>query len=496
MALPNELMLDVCGYLAKPDLKTCRLVSKSWSAPASVYLFSKIYISPREEDIEVFNLISQNTQLSRCVRSLEYDGTSFSSGLSEYVYIGQLSRQVTSYPKLYRTCLGNEDAEFTQFIEKCLKEPFDPPEDFMGSGLILKGYREWNDRDEYQRRIMRNGEFLRILKHGLGRLELLNSVEVTSDWLTSNLHDLYLTEDQTHSYFYGSPFGRSWHLSRLQPNGCDDTGSRSIRPPKNDWVEVLTTGLVTAPTPCFAPRQPTNMQIFEVITSALSQSQKHPRSFAMSRLPVSVFDPYLSGVIKNGNISAYSGLEHLVLGFSRMYWGSYRNPPYLAAIQALLGSMRGMRSLQLSVPSDRYSRIPPSHSYWRIFPTDGTKWIALTKLKLFGFRVSAKTLCHLLKIRMPNLRELRFRKVELVEGRWEGVIECLKTSMYLLSFPTGKYWQNTHQGGEVFPARCPAERLAFGKDIENYVVNGGRHPCLCADEDDSASTKYLSDLDL
>ena len=60
MSLPNELILDICGYLANPDLKACRFVSKSWSDSASVYLFSKIYISPRKEDIEVFNLITQD----------------------------------------------------------------------------------------------------------------------------------------------------------------------------------------------------------------------------------------------------------------------------------------------------------------------------------------------------------------------------------------------------------------------------------------------------
>ena len=96
---------------------------------------------------------------------------------------------------------------------------------------------------------------------------------------------------------------------------------------------------------------------------------------------------------------------------------------------------------------------------------------------------------------MPNLRELTLLYVNLFEGQWEGVIEFLKTSMYLLSFPT-KYWRCSHPRGERFPAGPPAERLAFSKEIEDYVVDGGRHPCLRADEDDAASKKYLSDLDL
>ena len=497
MALPNELMLDICGYLANPDLKACRFVSKSWSASASVYLFSKIYISPRKEDIEVFNLITQNAQLSRCVRTLEYDGTSFSSELSEDGYISQLTRQVTYYPKLYRKFLGNKDAEFTQFIKKCLTEPLREPKEFMGFNVILKGYREWKTRDEYQRRIVMNGEFFKLLECGLGKLELLNFVEITSDWPIRKLSDIYLTGDPNHSYFYGSPFGRAWQLSHPPPNKCEITDccrSHRAEGPR-PWVEASDTALLEAQALSSIHKQTTNKHIFEIITTALSQSQKHLRSFSMLGVPASVFDPKVSGVIKNGNISTYSSLEQLVLGFGHMSWSSH-SAPYMATIQGLLGSMRGLRSMELSVPSKQPPRNPPSHRYWNIFPTDGTQWIALTKLKLFGFRVSARNLCSLLKISMPNLRELRLLKVNLLEGRWEGVIEFLKTSMYLLSFPAKEYWRNSHESGELFPTGLSAERLAMGKDIENYVVNGGRHPCLRADEDDSASRRYLSDLDL
>ena len=462
MALPNELILDICGYLPKPDLKACRLVSKSWSASASVYLFSKIYISPREEDIEVFNLISQNGQLSRCVRTLEYDGTNFSNRTraSKDEYIKILSNQVIHYPKLYLTCLGDKDTELTQFIKSCLKMPNTIQKDFRNFNFISEGYREWEDHNKRQRRILMNGEFIKILICGLGKLELLNSVKITSDWPTCDLRDEHLTRDRTYPYFYGSPFGRAWQLSH--------------------------------PKPC---RRFSTAESFNIITTALSQSQRQLRSLRVFRLPISVFNPNQNGILKNSSISAYSSLEHLVLVFNCPYQEAHVEPS-LPVIQALLGSMGRLRSLQLSMASVRGFRGPPSDMHWKVFLADGTQWIALTKLILFGFVVSVKNLCHLLKIRMPNLRELSFREVELLEGRWEGVIEFLKTSMRLLSFPLQDYWRNYHQRGEIFPEGLLAERLAMGKDIENYVVNGGRHPCLCADEDDSASTRYLSDLDL
>ena len=463
MALPNELMLDICGYLAKPDLKACRIVSKSWTAPASVYLFRKIYISPRKEDIEVFNLITQHALLNRCVRTLEYDGTYFShrTRASKNEYIDRLSNQVTCYPKLYRTCLGDNDAEFTQFIKSCLRMPNTIQKDFRDCNFILKGYREWKDHEEYQIRIVMDGEFLKILVCGVGKLELLNSVKITSDWPTWNLLDNQLTGDRTYSYFYGSPFGRAWQLSHPKPRRRFHTA-----------------------------------EAFKIITTALSQSQKQLRSLKIRRLPISVFDPSHDGTVKTSSMSAYSSLEHLVLVFNRPYKEAPVEPSYLPAIQALLGSMSRLRSLQLSVPSDRWVRGRPCDMYWKVFPTDSTQWIALTKLNIFGFIVSVKNLCNLLKTRMPNLRELSFREVELLEGRWEAVIEFLRTSMRLISFSIPEYCGDFHQEGETSPAGLPAERLAISKDIENYVVNGGRHPCLGTDELDSASTKYLSDLDL
>ncbi|KAM0794294.1 hypothetical protein BDR22DRAFT_876300 [Usnea florida] len=496
MALPNELMLDICGHLANPDLKACRLVSKSWSAPASVYLFSKIYISPRKEDIEVFNLITQHALLSRCVETLEYDGTTFSSDVSKDRYFIELSNQVNAYPKLYRTYLGNKDAEFTQFIESCLKKPFTIPREFMGSNFVLEGCREWKDRDEYQRRIVMNGEFLKILECGLGKLEFLKFVEITDSWPSWKLRDLNLTGDLTHSYFYGSPFGRAWQLSHPEPVRGIDSGSRRIRVEGSyGWVEASDPAFSAAQAPRSIHKQTSNKDTFEVITIALSQSQKHLRSFSMHGVPVSVFDPTVGGIVKNGNISAYSSVEQFVLGFGRTSWSCHSDAPYLAAVQALLGSMRGLKSLELYAPFRLHPRFPPSHKYWDIFPTDGTQWIALTKLKLYGFRTSARKLCHLLKIRMPNLHELRLLNVDLSEGQWEEVIEFLKTSMYLLSFPT-EFWRCSHQRGEPFPAGTLAEREAFGKEIGDYIAKGGRHPCLRADEDDSASTRYLSDLNL
>lgn len=93
---------------------------------------------------------------------------------------------------------------------------------------------------------------------------------------------------------------------------------------------------------------------------------------------------------------------------------------------------------------------------------------------------SAKDLVQLLTKGMPQLQVLRCRRVLLVEGRWEGVIECIKRSMTLqqlcLDWDGRRLWRSEIRD----------------KDVEQYVLHGDRHPCLLSDEPDSASEKFLS----
>ena len=122
----------------------------------------------------------------------------------------------------------------------------------------------------------------------------------------------------------------------------------------------------------------------------------------------------------------------------------------------------------------------------------------LTKLDITALAISVDDLVHLLTAKMPNLRELVISDIELLGGPWEGMIEFLKTSMHLLSFPLYECSKLKHLGGRVFlgDGEEDDENLVFHAKIEEYVVNGGRHPCLRPDEDVSASRRYLLDLHL
>ena len=479
MDLANELILEVGRHLPKPDLKACRLVSKSWSPHASEYLFSKIYISPRKEDIEVFNLITQHPQLSHCVRHLEYDGTSFSPSYSKHDYVRRLFEQATAYSELYRTALNNTDLHFTQFVElgsKTSATLIAAGQESSRHTFVLEGYRAWKDRDEYQQKVVKNGEFFQTLKRGLSKLDLLTSVEVCNEWNTWRLADSCMSRspadnvDLSGPYFYGSPFGRAWGLSHPNPRG---------------WVQK------TSPEENFA----TGHEEFQIITIALSQSQRRIRWFHISTSPVSIFGSEVTKILVNHSINAYSSLESLTLCFngfdvSREMSVEHKSLP---GLQALLGSMSGLRRLMLSLPSEWYGN--KFLNYRQVFPTDGTQWTRLTKLDISTLAISVKDLVHLLTSKMSSLRELTFSNIELLEGRWEGVIEFLKVYMRLLSFTLDEGCQLLHLGRRDFLDDMEAhEDNSLYENIETYVVSGGRHPCLRWDEDASASRKYILDL--
>lgn len=123
------------------------------------------------------------------------------------------------------------------------------------------------------------------------------------------------------------------------------------------------------------------------------------------------------------------------------------------------------------------------------------EWSLLTFLGLGGMSTSAKDLIQLLTVGTPALQDLWLRSIVLLQGRWEGVIEVMHQSMHLFSMRIHCHHPLEHLGGQKFPIGL--ETIARGDwdwTFDEYVVVGGRHPCLLSDEPDSASEKFLSYL--
>lgn len=470
--LPNELIIQVLSHLAKHELKTTRLVSKTWSYLASEPLFDKLYISPREEDIRVFKLVTQHPQLRRCVTTLEYDATRFAPDISISTYVRRLldctpldySGDMMTMHKIRKR--ENLDPQIDEYLNVCMtcqdrmhvSLAFEE-EKFKDFDFVIDGWRSWQECATYQEKYVNSGDFLRIMVCGLRSLNRLNSVLVCQEW------DIW-RYDPFKSHYYNSPFGRTWHIFRAQPLYWKYDGT-----PKHGFEN------------------------FWVLTTALAAAQTRLRHFATRSLPSIVFDTveHAKESMVECSIDAFSGLESLSLTLRYDAWrGETRK---LSGLQSLLRSMTGLKILNLCL-SEKNTR--PEFTLEQILPTTEVHWMKLSSLELESVSTPAKDLVQLLAVRMSKLQVLHLLAIQLVEGSWEGVIESMKNSMHLQDFSLLVCWVSPHLG------RCRLNRSGKWKralkdggdvcnsDVEEYVLRGGRHPFLHPDEPDSASEKYLS----
>lgn len=82
--LPDELLVEVLGYLPKSDLKSARLACTRYGRIGAQWLFQRVYFAPRKSVIETFLNISANPTFARTVTELVYDGRLFLPELVAY----------------------------------------------------------------------------------------------------------------------------------------------------------------------------------------------------------------------------------------------------------------------------------------------------------------------------------------------------------------------------------------------------------------------------
>ena len=94
---------------------------------------------------------------------------------------------------------------------------------------------------------------------------------------------------------------------------------------------------------------------------------------------------------------------------------------------------------------------------------------------------------------MPQLKDLFIQFIALSQGTWESVFEALRRSGTLKDFGLGGDPEIlSHRGGLNFHDDYHYDEVA--DSIEQYVISGGRHPCLEPEQPDSQSELYLDDL--
>ena len=313
MGLPNELVLHLVQFLDKVDLKTVRLVCKTWSQYASESLFDKLYISPREEDIKVFESVTQHPQLRRYVKELEYDSTRFQTGFSYIDYCSDLLDQLLDRRHLLpkessEQQIKHFDPQIDAFNKLIMEQEdwFDDDaerlyEQCKDYNFIVEGYHKWQECATFQNSCIRSGDFSRIVTGGLRNLDGLDSLRVCCAWSEGPPVDGH--SHQAHSYT--SPFGRTWSIFRVAP--------------KNWASEMLHFE---------EPENPDHgFDDFSLITTAIDLAQKRMRQLSVLAMsPILFHRKYMKGDKPRNNMDVYSNIEILDLQFEHFLRTVHKHP--------------------------------------------------------------------------------------------------------------------------------------------------------------------------
>ena len=485
MGLPTEVILLILESLEKRDLKSARLVSKTWTSLAAELLFDQVYVSVHPENLEVFKAITRHPLLSQCIKTLRYDAVEFAEDCTKKRYLRSLRLQ-TRYlfvehnrEELRASTFGRDIKTWVEFVttddpdDDAYRKPF---EDY---DFVNDGYQKYQKCAALQRALFNNGTFLESLVEGLQTLKNLSCVMIDGQWgfPREDLHDIKLILKKP----TGSPLARDWNLLHMSPQGWD-----FVPPHDVDEEEIFGRAI--------------RADHYWTIIAALLRTQRRIQTFNMGDrynygFPPFVFDrtrkesPSFYGL----DVVAFSEVQVLKLVIAR--YGVATTPelfPNIDGLRSLLRSMHRLRILGLYLPESIFE-MSAFYKSSQIFPQEG-QWNQLTSLSLSAISSSAADFLTLITRKMPALSHLELGRIRLDVGDWEGVIECMEHSMHLSRLDIEHSSQFYHRGATEF-LNHQVHGQGHGPrpdEIKKYVESGGRHPCLRPDQSDSTARLYIT----
>ncbi|KAM0805155.1 hypothetical protein BDR22DRAFT_487514 [Usnea florida] len=484
MELPNEIILEILRDLCGADLKNARLLCKLWSSCASEYLFTKVFFSPHQLNIDTFGAIAQHTTLRRFVQEIEYDPAWFSPHITIAEYLDILSRQISTIDVPTTRTYEILDPQIQQFLDI---------QNFFGQawtrnadrtimdrrvcchfGFVQEGYRKWMEQAAFEEKSTKDGTFLTLLARGLMEFDRLRTVKLSAEWPSQGM-----VRPE------GSPLARSWHPFHAHPDGWvldPDERLRGNSPRKNFCAVALALSKAGKST----------------IRKLSVESNLLPNTFVAESGEADSFS--------SRAMAAYRTVEDLKLCLA-----AYAKDPLheihnnLHRLHRLLLSMTVLKRFELILPDDFVSEPMRLFPYTKVFPSTGL-WSHLTTLTISNLEVGTKDLITLLFNQIPNLRRLTLGNMVLLDGEWEGIIEYLRVANRLSSFWFTGRFMLLHRGGhnyfedsfEAFHSKCGAF-YKFLTSVEDYVVNWSTnptliHPNLTEDHPPYRSLDYLRNV--
>ena len=477
----------------KKDLKQLRLVSKEWSSLATVPLFDRVFVSARKKDLEVWKAITGHPIISKTVRTLVYDVTRFRQDLTSGSYYRRLHSQMH---RLVRRISKSEeivdsgDPEINRFIEDYVV-PFKLPLEERQNGqidamlqvhqnahrndiFILEGYRMYMEeaRSQFSECSSHYVSFMDSLHCGLLQLENLQSVVLSSrHWDQKSTMVPERIPSGMGMFETGSPLSRSWDMFHLLPNDpwdLDDFLSSAYDPRRAVFEDLQKVTWALAATP----------SCIKSITIETETDAGIPSfTLAGSNIPAFQFD-----------LQVYRKVEVLHLMISTENRQEYDVVEALAALPRLLAELDNLRDLDLNF--ETYTGNRHAYHYEQVFP-ESCCWLNMQRLCVRGISVCAMDLITL--VLQPRLAHLALDNIDLRAGTWEGVIVALHLRQFSSFELDGTL---THCQGKIFGGENTFGYLdeELGKEIEDYVLHGARHPCLGPDQGNEAACRWYHDL--
>ncbi|KAL8924518.1 MAG: hypothetical protein Q9208_003993 [Pyrenodesmia sp. 3 TL-2023] len=478
MNLPNEVALLILGLLPQQDLKRTRLACKDLASLGGQLLVGTLHISPRDDDMDVFDRITQHPDLSKSVKNLFFDTARFCKYDSMFDYCRDLRSQLLLYDYRQLRKYNSAVRKFTRVVRgpKARRgEPFDKTdvERCCGNRTFNDGYQEYCRLAEQQQNLVSPSLFQRVLD-GLRAVGPLHAVTIGStfeirlepdaepekdnpenatvydvpeehwpkrydgnrDNVTSRASCIQLSVDDLIAgrRSVGSPIARAWPFTSLQPKA---TELMLIQDYANNQ-DPVGNGIFDGSAP------------FVLVLQVLSMAKKWPTSFGLmaTGYPETGLPSHLFGMQWPCDMPSLDVGNRLTV--LRLRFSGTLVLDDLDRLKPLFHDSSRLEELTLDFPAHDELIVSKYYDFSRVFPPV-TEWslFKLRCLNLRGLRVSTRDLLGLLLVSLPNMKELELASIDLIDGKWIHVVEGglrTQTSLERCTLWGNTLWSDCYSG--------------------------------------------------
>ena len=417
--LPLEVKGIVAKFLCKSDLKSLRCVSKQWHAMATPLLFDQVYVSPRNKDIQIFSHVTKHPVISRSIKAIICDVSTVPDISHENYFRGLCHQWQSMTISLSRRYPFNSPQprlnKFVNAITRTERFRGNLFSKYANNEYVIEGWQLWQDLAKEEREALTEGMYFSDLCSGFYRLSNLQSVIIENDMWSKvgmNTHANFNPSHSRHTAnptLSGSPLARSWVFWHLRPRRSNDAGFKHLNP----------------------------------VIQALSGTKRHVKHFHCQS--------WVHEGLSSWDFAAYRMTDrfaqHMAIALGQLQTLELQITPRdydimdhgdidaLGYLPQLLEQLANLRYLKLILVSAeriyraRMSILTPlsdtCYGYWQVFP-QSCKWERLEWLHLSGLAIDGLDMVFLLLHQMPQLNRLWLHRIDLLNGRWSGVVEALR----------------------------------------------------------------------